>query len=598
MGTVTGIAPGAIGVIQHERQAVSEPVHGLHVAAVFSDHMVLQRQAPIPVFGSAPAGTRVIVSLVNEQGAIVAETMTVARSQMADSTERNPWLALLPAFGAGGPYCMRVSCETEQIEFHDVMIGEVWLAGGQSNMEFELYASDGGKQTVENAHDPFLRFYNTPKTGQIDRQAEAQSSWEQAVAPQVAHMSAVAYYYARTLREQLGNDIAVGIIDCYIGGTSITCWMSNDTLAGSPAGLEYVQRYHDAIAGKTDEQMREEADTWQRTFDQWNADVAALREARPGITQPHIDAQLGPCPWPPPVTPFSERRISAPFEAMIKRVAPYGVKGFLWYQGSEDAPYAEHYRELLGLLIDEWRTLWNITAYSEPTVGYQALQGGTLPFLIVQLPQWIDGQVAARGQDPMEWPVIRAAQFDASESIDDVELICTMDCGEFDNIHPTDKRTIGVRLARLALRSVYGHEDIAAESPRITGICGSGGDGTLTVEVANARGLHWQGITPDTMRGCEPDTSANREAGASGFEVAGENGEFVPANAHIVGMQSGATDVSTSDDARDGSARDLAQVQVWAKSVPEPVHVRYAWRSWGPAPLFNEANLPALPFAG
>lgn len=582
MVTVTGIAPGASGVAdggECTSGAADRTRNGsLRVAAVFSDHMVLQRETPVAVFGAAPAGGRVVVDLMDDQGVTVAQTMAVAQAYGEHETEA-PWLAILPALPASGPYTLRVSHETNRLEFADVMIGEVWLAGGQSNMELELHTSEHGAEEITAADDPLLRFYNTPKAGRIDESAEAASGWEPALAPQVAGMSAIAYHFGARLRAQLGADVAVGIIDCYIGGTSITSWMSRATLIGSDAGRPYVERYEAAIAGKTEEQMRAEADEWQTVFDRWNNSVAAMKEAHPGITQPQIDVEIGPCPWPPPVTPFSERRVSAPYEAMVRRVAPYTLRGFLWYQGEEDEAQCESYRELLGLLIEEWRTLWNLGGYAEPTVGYQADAGAdALPFIVVQLPQWIDGQVAARGEDPRHWPVIRAAQLDASETLNDVLLVCTMDCGEFDNIHPLDKTTVGTRIADMALRGVYGRADVEAESPRVAGVTPA--PGALDVTFTNAQGLHWRGTTPDTMRAAAGATGA-RAVGESGFEIAGADGVYVDAGAQIL--------------PGDG---ERVTVRVEAPQVGSPTAVRYAWKSWGPAPLFNGADLPALPYAG
>ena len=582
MVTLTGIAPGASGVAdggECTSGAADRTRNGsLRVAAVFSDHMVLQRETPVAVFGAAPADGRVVVDLMDDQGVTVAQTMAVAQAYGEHETEA-PWLAILPALPASGPYTLRVSHETNRLEFADVMIGEVWLAGGQSNMELELHTSEHGAEEITAADDPLLRFYNTPKAGRIDESAEAASGWEPALAPQVAGMSAIAYHFGARLRAQLGADVAVGIIDCYIGGTSITSWMSRATLIGSDAGRPYVERYEAAIAGKTEEQMRAEADEWQTVFDRWNNSVAAMKEAHPGITQPQIDVEIGPCPWPPPVTPFSERRVSAPYEAMVRRVAPYTLRGFLWYQGEEDEAQCESYRELLGLLIEEWRTLWNLGGYAEPTVGYQADAGAdALPFIVVQLPQWIDGQVAARGEDPRHWPVIRAAQLDASETLDDVLLVCTMDCGEFDNIHPLDKTTVGTRIADMALRGVYGRADVEAESPRVAGVTPA--PGALDVTFTNAQGLHWRGTTPDTMRAAAGATGA-RAVGESGFEIAGADGVYVDAGAQIL--------------PGDG---ERVTVRVEAPQVGSPTAVRHAWKSWGPAPLFNGAELPALPYAG
>lgn len=574
-------APGASGATGGGPLAgAADRTHNglLHVAAVFSDHMVLQRETPIAVFGTAPAGERVVIDLTDAQGVTVAQTMATAQTGGEHETEA-PWLAILPSLPASGPYTMRVSHETDRLDFTDVMIGEVWLAGGQSNMELELHTSEHGAEAITAASDPLLRFYNTPKAGRIDEAAESASGWKPAVAPQVAGMSAVAYHFGARLRAQFGADVAVGIIDCYIGGTSITSWMSRATLVGSDAGRPYVERYEAAIAGKTEEQMRAEAHHWQTVFDQWNNDVAAMKEAHPGITQPQIDAEIGPCPWPPPVTPFSERRVSAPYEAMVRRVAPYTLRGFLWYQGEEDEAQCESYRELLGLLIEEWRTLWNLAGYEEPEVGYQAdADARALPFIVVQLPQWIDGQVAARGEDPRHWPVIRAAQLDASETLDDVLLVCTMDCGEFDNIHPLDKTTVGTRIADMALHGVYGRADVEAESPRVVGVAPA--PGALDVTFTNAQRLHWRGTTPDTMRAAAGATGA-RAVGESGFEITGADGVYVDAGAQIL--------------PGDG---ERVTVRVEAPQVDSPTAVRYAWKSWGPAPLFNGAELPALPYVG
>ncbi|KFI65530.1 sialic acid-specific 9-O-acetylesterase [Bifidobacterium cuniculi] len=573
MAIVTGIAPGASGVVESIRQSHSRhdrhdrTVSGsLRVAAVFSDRMVLQRDRPIAVFGTGTPDAKVVVSLSDDHGTVVAESAT----RVADSSY---WTAALPALPAGGPYQLNVSCETDSLVFRDVLLGEVWFAGGQSNMELEVHTSADGDAAIAAADDPLLRFINIPKVGQVDRAAEAAATWQPAMAPQVGGMSAVAYYFGRRLRERLG--VPVGIIDCYIGGTSITCWMGRGTLETSDAARPYLEEYDRAIAGKSMEQMRKEKDGWQRTFDKWNADVEKTKRKHPGISQPEIDRILGPCPWPPPVTPFSERRVCAPYEGMVERVAPYTVAGFLWYQGEEDEARADGYGELLRLLIDSWRALWDLDGYGLPSVGYQPVENaGRAPFLVVQLPQWIDGRMA--DDDPRHWPVIRAAQYEVSRELDDVSLICTMDCGEFDNIHPLDKQTVGDRLADLALHDVYGDDTAAADSPEAADVRFEGHE--VLVTFAHADGLHWKGTTPDTQataKPCEDCEIELRMQGTSGFEVADDDGVWSDANAQIM---------------------DDGTVRVWADAVREPRHVRYAWRSWGPAPLFNREGLPTFPF--
>ncbi|MBW3095277.1 9-O-acetylesterase [Bifidobacterium sp. 64T4] len=580
MVTATGPAPGSEmkGAGAHVRPH-RNTCGALSMPAIFGDGMVLQRGTPIAVFGTldmpgnaAPNGVTapgdaVTVRLVDADGAVVAQ----ASSSVDPSNGR--WSAQLPSLPASGPFDLLVESGESRLRFTDVYVGVVWLAGGQSNMEVELRNSDGAEQAIAQCADPLLRFRNVPKTGVVDEEAENDAVW-QASSPQTSGvMSAVAYYFARKLRAELGPDIAVGVVDCYIGGTSITCWMSRDVLEGCAAGRGYLDRYDQAIAGRSDEELHAAANAWQSRFDAWNAAIAAAQQADPDITWDTLNAQYGACPWPPPVTPFSQWHICGAFEAMVRRVAPYTIEGVLWYQGEEDEPYCESYRELLGLMIEQWRGLWH---------------DADLPFLLVQLPQWIDGKVDKTSGDPMLWPTIRAAQWDAAHTIGGVHAVCLMDCGEYDNIHPTDKRTPGERLADCALRRVYGRSDVTDCGPEALEARPSG-NGGAEIRFANASGLRFDGTDPASRRDAarrerENAAGPTREAGASGFELAGIDGIFHPASAAIVATDPGS------------GTQNAATVRVVAHDVIEPVMVRYAWRSWGPAPLFNASGLPAAPF--
>lgn len=160
----------------------------------------------------------------------------------------------------------RVTAGNDFIEYYDVLIGEVWMAGGQSNMELELRNSENAEEALENCADPLLRFYNVPKTGVINRNAEHAASWQESSPENSGVMSAVAYYFARKLRNELDSDLPIGIIDCYIGGTSISCWMSEDALNSSESGRGYLARYEQAVAGKTQEQFDLEYSEWRRVL--------------------------------------------------------------------------------------------------------------------------------------------------------------------------------------------------------------------------------------------------------------------------------------------------------------------------------------------
>lgn len=457
-------------------------------------------------------------------------------------------------------------------------------------MELELRNSDDADAELEDCTDPLLRFYNVPKTGVIDRNAENASGWQESSPENSGVMSAVAYYFARKLRDELDPDLPIGIIDCYIGGTSISCWMSEDALRSSEAGQGYLTRFNEAIAGKTQAQFDLETSAWQERFDTWNASIAAAREADPDVTWDTLNQRYGECPWPPPVTPTSQWRPTGPFHAMLERVVPYSLAGFLWYQGEEDEPYCESYRELLGMMIGEWRALWS----------------ENLPFLIVQLPQWIDKGHADVGTDPMLWPVLREAQWDVAQTIDNVYAICTIDCGEFDNVHPTDKRTPGERLAECALRQIYGLDDVPVYGPTVLGFrCGENGHVCLFFRYAH--GLHFEGVTPDDTDDDFVDQlpSLVRNAERSGFELAGVDGMFHPATAAIfvdcdiedlVNAKINVVDYNATEFGIPINSRSIGTITLATSEVPKPVALRYAWHSWGPAPLFNSDDLPAQPF--
>lgn len=584
MVTATGPAPGSEIRQDSTHARPQRNICGLlSMPAIFDDGMVLQRDTPIAVFGTVSASASasgstpsITIQLVDQRGQSAVET-TATPNQATGQ-----WSAHLPALPASGPYELRVEAGNNRLRFTDVHVGVVWLASGQSNMEVELRNSDNAEQALAQCTDPLLRFYNVPKTGVIDEDAENASAWQQSSPQTSGVMSAIAYYFARKLRAELGPDIAVGVVDCYIGGTSITCWMSRTTLEGCAAGRGYLDRYDQAVAGKTMEELHAAANTWQHAFDAWNASIAAARQADPDVTWDTLNEQYGACPWPPPATPFSQWHTCGAFEAMIMRITPYTIEGVLWYQGEEDEPYCDSYRELLGLMIAEWRGLWH---------------RADLPFLLVQLPQWIDKKVDESTGDPMLWPTIRAAQWDAAHSIDGVHAICLMDCGEYDNIHPTDKRTPGERLADCALKHVYGHAEMPVEEPEL--LDAQVVDGThVQLRFGHAHGLHFDGTDPASRRDADLRSRANvsttvREAAESGFEVASADGGFHPVAAAITDADAGN---GTGNGTDDGISTVVLTVQDASQSASKPTAIRYAWRSWGSAPLFNADGLPAAPF--
>ena len=600
--TVTGPAPGSdTARPDAEAQHIDKPrgTADFNVAAVFLHHMVLQRHRPIPVFGHGKPGTRIHARLFEAALAASGDPKTFAE---VDGTIRpdGSWRITLPPQEAGGPFTLELTASNgTQLAFHDVMIGEVWLAGGQSNMEFELHSTREAAQAIAQSGDPLLRFYNTPKSGDVGDDlfdAERRSTWQACAPDTTGTMSAIAYYFAARLRRRFGDSVPIGIIDCYIGGTSITCWMDQATVESSDAGRPYWQRYQQALAGHTEQDFHDMTLAWKTKFDHWNAQIEAARAANPNVSWDELNANYGECPWPPPVTPHSQFRPTGAFTAMVARVAPYAVRGVLWYQGEEDAPYSASYATLLRQMIDLWRQMWRIGGNTAHGVSGYAAYTAELPFIIIQLPQWIDRATDEAHADPLDWPVIRETQWDVSRDISGVATVCTIDCGEYDNIHPYDKRTVGERTAAMALHTMYGHRDIAAWGPEPVEIRMENGTGeaddnadcgaAVRVRYRHAAGLRFDGTVPGTGNTGGLD-ALSRIAGQSGFELAGEDGVFHDAAADIVyGSKAG------------GGNRGSGAIRVFCPEVSRPTAIRYAWRSWGPAPVHNADGLPAIPFRG
>ncbi len=491
----------------------------LKLSPLFSSGAVLCRGKEIRIFGQADEGRTVQVTLDGDTASCTARD--------------GRFLALLPPRPAAIGLTLTVTDGEETITSTDIAVGEVYLAGGQSNMELELQNADEGPQLIAAHSDPQLRYFNVPKKSVWNQeaiQANEWSHWEKIAPGTGRDMSAVAYFFARKLREKL--QVPVGIIDCYWGGTSVTCWMDENALSATAEGRRYMDEYAQKTAGKTMAQWQQEEDHFQATFGAWCRKADEMRRENPDISWTTINETLGPSPWNPPMGPGSPFRPAGLAHTMVERLIPTTLTGVIFYQGEEDASRTTCYDVLLLSLIRAWRT---------------AFRDEELPFLFVQLPVWI----ANGEEDPRNWPILRHAQEKAWRGCRNTGMACIIDCGEFDNIHPTDKRTVGQRLFEQALTVIYGEE--GACSPRAVGKHTRGD--TLVVELT----------APVTVRG---------EGEPRHLEIAGEDGVYHPATAVI-----------------DGCALRLSSLE-----VPNPVSARYAHWNWCVVNLFGENGLPLAPF--
>lgn len=494
-------------------------------AAIFSDHMVLCHDREVRIFGYADTGKTISAGIDNCRGECIAQGSGIAREER--------FLLRLPPLPVQTGCCLRISDGRKTIRIEDVAIGEVFLAGGQSNMELELQNADEGLELLALHNDPDLRFFNVPKQpvwNEQAQQAEEQSHWAVVHPGECRDVSAVAYFCSLRLRKE--KNIPVGVIDCYWGGTSASCWMDEEALLRTKAGQYYLSAYEAMYGHKTEMQFDMEAEQYQRSLDEYAQRVNAIKAEKPDVSPSELNELAGAYPWPPPAGCKSPYRPAGLVETMLKRVVPYTLTAFLFYQGEEDSSRPSFYEELLTSMIIRWRELF---------------MDEDLPFIIVQLPMFISKGI----QDDRTWAVIRQAQHRVWRTLRNTGLAILIDCGEFDNIHPTDKRTPGERLYNEVLRVVYGDNDAPA-SPR-------------AIQKYTEKNSIVVSLSQKVIE-------KNGEADL--FEIAGDDGRFYPANVQLYGDR----------------------LILTAEEVDYPTKTRYAWVNYGVVHLFGENGLPLAPF--
>ena len=507
----------------------------LKVAAIFSDNMVLQRNKPIAVFGDGDNGRRIIVKLAYLEG---DESINI---EVETTVVDGKWLVYLPPMKEHNACGMIVWDGEESKEFANVAIGEVWLCGGQSNMEFELQNIIGGKEHLEN-DKPDVRFYYTQKKSYFDDdfyKTEEATAWTEFDSETAKNWSAVGYLYGKRLSEALG--VTVGLVGCNWGGTSASAWMSEEYLAMDEDTNTYLTDYAKAIAGKSEEQMIKEYKDYLVHEAQWNKKCDELYATVPGITWDEVQERIGICQWPGPMGCINPFRPCGLYKTMIKRITPYTMQGFIYYQGESDDHKPSYYYKLLSKLIQQWRDDW---------------KDADMPFLLVQLP----GHMYENLEDQKHWCIIREAQEKVSETVANTGMAVIIDAGEFNDIHPRDKEPVGERLYRQAMYRVYDRmTEAKANSPIYDSHTVSGDKLTVSFKYVES-GLEVIGDDEEII----------------GFELAGEDNIYYPAKACL----------------------EDKKVVVCADEVQKPVAVRYLWTNYPlkGVNLYSKAGLPVAPF--
>jgi sialate O-acetylesterase len=501
-----------------------EQTQTLSLPGFFGDGMVLQRGQPIHVWGRALAGQRVTVQLASQKAAVTSD-LSGAFS-----------IRLLP-LDAGGPHVLKVTCGSESVQLKDVLIGEVWVCAGQSNMRRSVRDSDDSMNVIAGAMDSRLRLCYVEPTVAIEPASDLQGRWSVAHGRAVAEFSAVGYHFGALLREQL--DVPVGVIDVSAGGSPIRSWMSRQSLTGDPELervlvplAELLDRYPEARNDLTPF-----VELFRDARQQWNDHVWPEYESRLRWAK-----DMGqPLPTPPvepeesPADPFNPTVLH---NANIAPLSQMPVAGVAWYQGEHDARMGRGllYRKMFRALIAEWRRVW---AREDLAVVW------------VQLASYQDKQLGLRAGDC--WASLREAQTLALAE-PRTAMAIAFDNADITDLHPRNKHELGRRLALATLSSIYSR-DIASSGPVFDSMRPLGNKARLLFH--HVRG----GLA---VRGTE----------LRGFFVAAHDGPFHPATATI----------------------EAGTVVVSSPKVAEPTEVRYGWGDAPGCNLYNVEGLPAAPF--
>ena len=446
----------------------------VRLPAIFSDHMVLQQQMPLAVWGWAEPGERVEVRL---------------RAQRVSATadREGRWRVALAPETAGGPEELVVAAASATKRFADVLIGEVWVGSGQSNMQWEVRQAQDPEAEIAAANHPRIRLFSVKRVTSLVPKDDVTPmddapTWVAATPASIPRFSAVGYFFSRALQQ--ARDVPIGFIHSSWGGTPAEAWTRREVLAEDPALQPLL---------------------WQfRRFEAEYPSGKYAHDRRQPVIAPALRAWNEAHPGEPPVpgvnvprgAPDDPHRPASLWNAMIAPITPFAIRGVLWYQGESNALRAWDYQRLMTAMIQDWRRAWN---------------RGDLPFLFVQLANF-----KPNPPDPGAswWAEVREAQR-LTLGLPNTGMASAVDIGNPLDIHPLNKQEVGRRLALAARAIAYG-EKVVHAGPLYDG---------MTLEGARVR-IRFRhvggGLVLDTAKG-------------SGFQIAGADGTFKPATVMVDG---------------------------------------------------------------
>ena len=467
---------------------------------LFGDHAVLPSGDSIDVWGTARDGEAVSVTY----GTITVRT----------AATQGRWAVRLPGLKPTAVPRDLIFQGENRVVSSDVIVGDLWLCAGQSNMELRLREADpaDAEAAVKNPV-PALRWFDLYRIPSKEPAGVVRGRWLVPVGQTLREMTAVGYHFGRSLLQHRPG-IPVGVIGGGVGGTSISAWVSHQTALDEPAFAPLLERYNKSV------------ETYPKQ-------LAAYEKAKAEYAIKAAEAKAAGHPEPNPPNPVwdPEKGRGAParlYNGMIAPLRGLALTGVVWYQGEANCWNGSSYRSMLTSLVTEWRT---------------EFKRQDLPFLVVQLPNH-------KGLTPE----LREAQMRVATEMPRVGIVCTIDVGDPQDIHPKNKRPVGERLALVARSLAYGEKGVSS-GPRYAGL-------TIEGSIAIVR-----------FTATDGGLVAN-DGKLTDFTLAGADGNFVPAEARIVGTT----------------------VEVQAAGIVAPKAVRYAWANLPMAALSNGAGLPAFPF--
>jgi len=386
----------------------------VRLPAIFSDHLVLQRDASVAVWGWAEPGEEVSVSVAGE-------------TKTAKASKDGKWMVKLAKLKAGGPHTMTVKGKNT-LTVNDVLVGEVWLGSGQSNMAMTVQSSKDFEQEKAAASFPQLRMFTVDRNPQRTPQSDCKGEWKLTTPENVGPFSAAAYFFGRELHQKLG--VPVGLINSSYGGTDIAAWTSEDAQMKVPALKAAFEKWAKDDAAYDLEKAKA---NFEKQMAAWKEAAKKARAAQKEVPR---------SPRPPVQPRLNQNHPANLYNGMIAPILPYGIRGAIWYQGEHNAnPVGGPlYAKQLPLLIKDWRTRW----------------GCEFSFAWVQLPNF--------NRPGDGWMLVRESML-KSLSVPKTGMAITMDIGDPQDIHPKNKQDVGKRLALWALGAVYGEKVPATSGP-------------------------------------------------------------------------------------------------------------------------------------